>query len=173
MNSITPTFTGEVMMAGWSDTHTAGAKVTFWLPDAESLEVFKGLTQKKGNTAGHRFMCVLVEIGCDEKPVQSDMGNPITAVVEPKTQSTLHKTPIGPLCMLAVKWCRMPEFWVWLKTDPENAARSEQGAAACVKALCGVASRKDIDGNPDAERRFHSLIRGPFSKYMLARGITA
>ena len=171
MSALTPTFSGEVMMAGWSDTHTSGAKVTFWLPDAESLEVFKGLTQKKGNTAGHRFMCVLVEIGDDEKPVQADIGIPITGFVEPETQSTLHKPAIGPLCMLAVQWCRMPEFWRWLETDPENSARSEMGAAACVKSLCEVESRKDIDGNPDAERRFHSQIRGPFSKYLLARGI--
>ena len=156
--SITPTFSGEVMMAGWSDTHTSGAKVTFWLPDAESLEAFKGLTQKKGNTAGHRFMCVLVEIGDDEKPVQPEAVIPAAV-----------KESIGPLCMLSVKWCKEPEFWKWLETDPENAAHSEKGAAMCVTTICGVDSRKDIDINPQAAKIFHRQIRGPYSKYLIAQ----
>jgi len=155
---MTPTFTGEVMMAGWSDTHNGGAKVTFWLPDADSLEVFKGLTQKKGNTAGHRFMCVLVEIGDDEAPVDR-------LVEGPKPDfSDIRPRKVGPLCMLAVKWCRDPEFLNWLAMD------SEKGAASCVKVVCGIESRKELDTDPAAAERFHSLIRGPFSKYQLARG---
>lgn len=67
---MTPTFQDEVQLAGWSETHTGGPKVTFWLQDAEQLAVFKALTARKGNTAGHRFACVLVEIGDDEQPVQ-------------------------------------------------------------------------------------------------------
>ena len=162
--AITPTFAGEVMMAGWSDTHTSGAKITFWLPDAESLEVFKGLTQKKGNTAGHRFMCVLVEIGCDEKPVQADMGNHITEFVEPETQSTLHKTPIGPLCLLAVRWCVDPDFLRWSKTSSAGEAKQ------FILDACEIDSRKKLDEDDAAKGKFHLFIRGPFSKYLIARG---
>ncbi len=57
------------MLAGWTETHNSGAKVSFWLPNSEDLEPFKGLTAKKGNQAGQRFMAVLVEIGPGELPV--------------------------------------------------------------------------------------------------------
>lgn len=62
------TYQGEVQLAGWSETHTGGCKVTIWLPLPEDLEPFKGLTARKGNTAGHRFMAAFVEIGDDEQP---------------------------------------------------------------------------------------------------------
>lgn len=65
------TYQGEVQLAGWSETHTGGCKVTIWLPSAEDLEPFKELTARKGNTAGHRFMAAFVEIGDDEMPVHA------------------------------------------------------------------------------------------------------
>ena len=91
------------------------------------------------------------------------------------TDTPQEPTPkIGPLCMLAVKWCREPEFWTWLDSIAKDALhrsmRSEAGAASCVKRMCTVSSRKDLDTDPAAER-FHRLIRGPFIKYMQARGI--
>jgi hypothetical protein len=62
-------FQGELMLSGWSDSHTGGSKVTFWLPDDADLDIFRMMTVKKGKTAGQRFMAVLVELGDDEKPV--------------------------------------------------------------------------------------------------------
>lgn len=59
---IKPCFEGEVMLAGWQESHTSGVKVTFWLPDPEDLDAFRGMTVKKGNIAGQRLMAVLVEI---------------------------------------------------------------------------------------------------------------
>ena len=70
------------MLAGWQETHNGGAKVIFWLPDASDLEVFRGLTVRKGNTAGQRFMAVLVEVGDDERPKE----NP-TAAAMPTTEA--------------------------------------------------------------------------------------
>lgn len=58
----------ELMLAGWSESHSGGCKVTFWLPDSESLEPFKGMTAMKGKVAGQRLMAVFVEIGDDEMP---------------------------------------------------------------------------------------------------------
>lgn len=62
-------FEGEMQLAGWSETHTGGCKVTLWVPSPEDLEPFKALTARKGNTAGHRMVAAFVEIGDDEQPV--------------------------------------------------------------------------------------------------------
>ena len=67
-------FQGELMLAGWKDTHNGGATVTFWLPDPAELEVFRGMTAKKGNVAGQRFMAVLVEVGDDEKAAPTHLA---------------------------------------------------------------------------------------------------
>lgn len=70
MSDITPTFHGEMQLAGWSESHNSGCKVTFWLQSSEDLEAFRALTVRKGNTAGQRFMAALVEVGDDEQPVR-------------------------------------------------------------------------------------------------------
>lgn len=67
--NLKPTFQGEVQLVGWSDTHTRGPIIALRLSDSEELEVFKGMTVRKGGVAGQRLACVLVEIGDDEKPV--------------------------------------------------------------------------------------------------------
>ena len=77
----------------------------------------------------------------------------------------------GPLSKLAAMWCNQPEFWTWLETDDENAAHSEFGATMCVYALCGIDSRAELDHNEWAAEKFHRLIRGPYSKYLQARGV--
>lgn len=74
MSDFKPTFHGEVMLAGWKESHNSGAIVSFWLPDSADLEVFKGLTAKKGNTAGQRFMAALVEIPDGELQRESESG---------------------------------------------------------------------------------------------------
>ena len=48
MSDIAPLFSDEVQLAGWSDSHTSGAKVTFWLSDPSQLDAFRGMTERKG-----------------------------------------------------------------------------------------------------------------------------
>lgn len=76
----------------------------------------------------------------------------------------------GALSKLAGVWCNDPEFWAWLETDPLNACRSAKGAAACLYAICEIESRVELDHDEAASERFNRLIRGPYMKYMLARG---
>lgn len=151
--SIKPTFQGEIQLAGWSESHNGGAKVTFWLPDAESLDAFRTLTTKKGNTAGHRLMAVLVEIGDDEQPVEPE---------PPK---------VGPLAYWLVRRCGEPEFWGWLRNAIGGPVQTPAQAASAVKMILGITSRKEVDADPDKARLFHERIRGPYSKWCLARGI--
>jgi hypothetical protein len=163
---MTPTFSGEIQLAGWSESHTGGCKVTFWLQSTEDLEPFRALTVRKGNTAGHRFMAALVEIGDDEQPVQ-----PIQQTVK---ESLTHEKPKGgALAKRAGMWCNDPEFWAWLETDLDNACHSATGAAACLYAICGIESRAELDNDHVAAEKFHRLIRGPYQKHLIARGIVA
>lgn len=99
------------------------------------------------------------------------VGEPIIKSYPEKDNS--EKPKGGPLARLAGIWCNDPEFWTWLETDPDNACHSAQGAAHCLYAICGIESRVELDNDPAAAERFHSLIRGPYSRHLIARGIVA
>lgn len=140
-HSLTPVFSGEVQLAGWSESHTGGCKVTLWLPSSDDLEPFRALTARKGNTAGHRFMAAFVEIGDDELPVQPP------------------KERIGALCLLACQWSNNEDFWTF--ADVFN----EESAKQFILAACEIESRKELDTNPKAAENFEKFIRKPFMRY--------
>ncbi len=154
---MTPLFSGEMQLAGWSESHTGGCKVTFWLSSPDELAAFRTLTVRKGNTAGQRFMAALVEIGDDELPVQpvADMGIPITG--KPKG---------GPLSIEAAAMCRNPEYLKWIDLQ------TEQTAAEAMRHRLHIESRSQLDHDAQAAVDFVRLYRGPFLKYLTARGKT-
>lgn len=84
----------------------------------------------------------------------------------------IEKPKGGALARLAGMWCNDPEFWKWLETDPLNACHSASGATACLYAICEIESRVELDNDEEAAGRFHRLVRGPYSKYLISRGIT-
>lgn len=95
-------------------------------------------------------------------------------VAEPPPPDPAPKPRMAPLCQWAVMRCQEEPFQNWaiyksgitvdpFKDTPEN---RERAARDVVCRLCQVESRKDIDGNKEAERRFHSLVREPFMRWM-------
>ena len=150
-HSVTPTFHGEVQLCSWSETHNGGCKVTFWLADASDLDVFRALTVRKGNTAGHRFYAALVEVGDDELPVQ------------PAPTKDLPSG--GALAKLAGMWCSDPSFWEWLLHAYAWKCVSADDAATLIRQECNVESRAELDSNTKAERIFHDRIRIPFMRW--------
>lgn len=152
---LTPTFSGEMQLAGWSESHTGGAKVTFWLPDPDDLDVFRGLTARKGNTAGHRFAAVLVEIGDDERPAQG----PQTPAYADNGDNPPSPQRIGPLARLAGIWCKSEGFRAFLLHEYGAQCFTEDGAASAVRELCGIESRRELDESPAAAERFHAALR--------------
>lgn len=148
MSSIVPTFQGEIQLAGWSDTHNGGAKVTFWLTDATDLESFRALTIRKGNHAGHRFAAVLVEIGDDEQPVQ-----PVP-----------HQKG-GELAKLAGQFCNNPDFWKFLHAKHGWACSMAEDAAKLIRQRCHINSRSELDHKPEAASIFHEQFREPFVEW--------
>lgn len=143
--SVPVTFQGEVMLAGWSQTHNGGAKVTFWLQDDTDLEAFKAMTVAKGKTAGQRLALVAVEIGDDEKPVSRDAG---TTASEPKG---------GELAKLAGIFCQQPDFWEFA-----GYAQNPEGAKDWILSICGIQSRRQLDHDPVAAQTFHDRVRKPY-----------
>jgi len=146
MSEIQTAFQGELQLAGWSETHNGGCKVTFWLPDAAELEAFRALTVRKGNTAGHRFMAALVEIGDDELPVQPEQPE--------------DKQKGGALAELTGLWRNDPKFWEWCRCE------CEEDAVRIIRTVCGVVSCAELDHNPEAAQIFHDKFRIPFSKWL-------
>ena len=151
-NTITPTFTGEIQLAGWSESHTSGCKVTFWLQSPDELEAFRALTVRKGNTAGHRFMAALVEIGDDEMPVEPP------------------KPKVGALCLLAVQWCKEPKFWTFCNNtevfSTADDVGSEDEAAELICYICAIDSRKELDTNDSAAKMFDRNFRKPYMEFL-------
>ena len=147
-------FEGELQLAGWSESHTAGCKVTFWLPSPDQLDVFRALTVRKGNQAGQRFMCVLVELGDDEKPVE-------------QTPSAQPESKGGPLAQLAGRWCNDPLFWKFLEDKCACInIDSTTRAAAALRTIVGCSSRAEIDHDVEAATRFQTLVRVPYMQWL-------
>jgi len=161
VSEITPTFQGEVQLRRWSESNTQGVQVTFALAESSDLDKFKGLD-------GKRFMAVLVQIGDDEQPVGA---KPL--IQKESANSRSAREPLGDLCWRAVQWCKEPEFWAFLMQSQPNMSdvECEADAASRLKFLCNVHSRKELDESADARSRFNRLIRGPYQKHLIARGI--
>jgi len=161
MNEITPAFQGEVQLRRWSESSTQGVQVTFALAESADLDKFKGLD-------GKRFMAVLVQIGDDEQPV---LPNPLISKQSANPRST--REPLGDLCWRAVQWCKEPEFHAWVagELDCHPAAVGEEQAKQFIQRRCKVESRRELDSDRTAMRNFNVLIRAPYQKYLIARGI--
>lgn len=144
MTDLPVAFQGEVMLAGWSETHNGGAKVTFWLQDSGDLDAFKAMTVAKGKTAGQRLALVAVEIGDDEQPVQRE-----------------EKPKGGELARLAGMLCQNPAFQAFVPECSEGLS-SEENAADWIRRVCGIKSRAELDHSTEAAARFHERVRKPF-----------
>lgn len=162
MAEPTPTFAGEVQFRRYSDTSTQGTQIVLALPDREALQSFIGLE-------GKRFMAVLVQIGDDEQPVPANPLISKNSVRKPE----MPREPLGDLCWRAVQWCKEPEFqaWVAARLDCHPAAVGEEQAKQFIQHKCHIESRKELDTSPEAAYQFNQLIRGPYQKHLIARGI--
>ena len=157
------TFNQEVMLAGWSETHNGGAKVTFWLADSSSLEAFKAMTVAKGKTAGQRLAMCLVEIADDEQAAQR------TKATEPiaQAEAVAPAPKLTGLAYLAVQWCKQPMFWDFLNDHVAlTTVLNEQGAKALILHHCVIDSRNELNTDKYAAKIFQDEIRDPYMIYM-------
>lgn len=145
--SVPTAYQGELMLSGWKETHTGGAQVTFWLPDSESLEPFRHMTVRKGNTAGQRFMAVLVLLDDDDTPIAN------TDQTKPKG---------GPLAKSAALLCQSAEFQAFVASIEGMSLETPEGrelqATDHVKSACGINSRAELDNSREASTKFSTLM---------------
>ena len=79
----------------------------------------------------------------------------------------------GALAKLAGMWCADKTFHSWLGIYDVAAGDPEGRAALRLYEECEIQSRRQLDHDPAAAERFHRLIRGPYSRHLIARGIVA
>lgn len=158
--SIPTAFEGEVQFAGYADSSRSGPRITLRLADRDDLQRFIGLE-------GRRFMAALVLLDDAEQPVE-----PPKVVAATKASDEPEKPKGGPLARLAGQWCAMPEFWDWIGQHRGAYVSSKEEAADWLRRECGVESRAELDFYGDAQNTFHATVRGPFSKYLIAKGVT-
>ena len=149
---MTPMYAGEVQYRYHADSEKHGQQITLQLPSRSELGAFIG-------KEGRRFMVAFVELGDDEQPVEPR--------AEPKER---EHHPIGDNCYWAVLRCAEPVFWQFLnrRYPGSTIIRNAAQAAALVKEVCGVESRKEFDTNPEARIAFKRQIRDPWSRHFLA-----
>ena len=161
--SLTPFFSGEIQLAGWSESHNSGSKISFWLPETKDLDPFRTATIRKGNKAGQRFACVLVEIGDDEQLIQpgaheADLEQKNTS--KPDNSAALSVVPPkgGELAKWAGILSNDPVFWEWLETLGYQYVTSEALAAQHIREWCDISSRAELDHNPESAKVFRQMM---------------
>lgn len=168
----------DAMLLGWSETHNGGAKVTLQLADIADLEPFKRMTIKKGKVAGQLLTAVFVEVDGNGEPVPQE-----PEAGTGKQKKGASKFP-GGYCGLAVRWCGEITFQRWLEDNfPQVATECTSTIANyetidintfcawCVKKICGVSSRKELDTDDMARAIFNNQIRQPYSQHRKELGL--
>lgn len=77
----------------------------------------------------------------------------------------------GPLAKWSAMRCAEPEFWRFLGATFEADVVDAGQARELVVSVCECQSRRDLDNVPSANEAFHRLIRGPYTKWLISRGL--
>nr|DAH83257.1 MAG TPA: hypothetical protein [Caudoviricetes sp.] len=78
----------------------------------------------------------------------------------------------GALAKLAAIFCEQSLFRAFLNEklpDPHLHIGTAEQATEHLKMVCNVKSRIEFDNDPEAERRFHDLVRIPYVHWQLSK----
>lgn len=152
----------QASSAGVKDMADGSLRITFEFEPRHAAEAFAlfGPRGRSVAVAALRDGFAAV-VGDDEQPV----------TVNPVSESK-GRGKLGDLCWRAVQWCADPEFQRWIveRADLVNEP-SEEVAKTVICSWCLIGSRRDLDTNRDAADRFNRLIRAPYQKHLIARGL--
>ena len=150
-------YDGELMLAGWGDSSTQGYTVSFWCePQTGGQHPFAQYTRHAS-----AFMCALVELDDDDQPIDQEKRERVEAAAPPEPPKKPLRDNAHNLSKSAAMLCDNPEFWKWCDgpipvVDPTTAAQ-------WIRSSLGIASRAELDTNPEVAQRYHRLIRIPFA----------
>ena len=85
---------------------------------------------------GARYMVVLARIQDDESATQYDNRVKRAGIL-----------------------CRTREFQFWLSETGLVLHKTEEDAVEAVYALCGITSRTELNGNPEAKQKFDDMVK--------------
>jgi hypothetical protein len=109
---------------------------------------------------GTRYQAVLVEIGDDELPVQQPVKEvipPAKPLLAPKSAGVKRDwRDLSPQQQAGIH-CADPIFAAFLREQRPDDWHESQDAAACVRLICGVDSRKLLESNQRARIIWHQL----------------
>lgn len=140
------------MLKGWTDSNT-GQTVSFWLANVEGVE-----HPLAGYREGDQFMIALVELSDEDEPVDQERRARAEKVDEELKKPKRHGQLPSQGCALV---CNNPDFWSYLNEilEPDKPVQSAASAAAHVRELLGIESRREMDTNPEAEEAWHKIRR--------------
>lgn len=99
----------------------------------------------------------------DDLPEKQAVGQHKHLIHNEKSVST--KPKMGDACLLAVQLCKEPQFWEWVELEAGLQCQNDRDARNYICWVCGVVSRKDIDGNPSALNFWYQNICKPYRDY--------
>lgn len=154
-------YNGQLMLCAWGDTSSQGYTVTFWCEHPEEgIHAFEGYARNVDS-----FMTVLVELDDAEQVIDQAKRARVEAAQKDERKG-------GELAKLAGMFSQQHTFWEWVKHvsggtwDPTSA----EDAAQYVRDLCKVSSRRLLDHDELAGKRFHQLIRQPYVAWQEQEG---
>lgn len=157
--STTPAYDGELMLAGWTNSHE-GKSVKFWLDEEAERHPFAGYTRRSKTAPGSLFAAAFVvidETGAVDRMQEEQAKEPkrrkLSAQAHLMITSTLFCNYLRERCAYTVTLRKKGRDWT-----PDS-------ARGYVKWLIGVTSLSDIDWDTSAAERFHVLVRKPFARY--------
>lgn len=177
MEDVPIHFNQEVQFKGYTDSSRSGPCINLRLDDRDLLEKFVGME-------GRRFRCLLVLLNDREEPE----APPPTRTKRKAAAETLPPAPppppakrerMAPLCEWAVKACSDKNFQDWASHQHEAGGGQfkftslQEEAKGVILSLCGVASRKELDTDPAAAKRFHERVRLPYQQWLESQRVPA
>jgi len=153
-------------------------RISFDIEPKDAQDAFK-LFAAPGTPAA----IAALQVGYEQKVDTSEKH------VQKKSESIHVKG--GPLAKLAGIWCNENEFFYFIRPvydrlmggngngygdvtpDDDFGGILPRYCAHCIKVMCDIDSRAELDHDPVTAEKFHTLIRGPYQKHLMARGIVA
>ncbi|MBB5462891.1 hypothetical protein [Paraburkholderia sp. Cpub6] len=83
---------------------------------------------------------------------------------------TTQRPKGGELAKLAGMWSNEQPFRDWVESIQANPCHGAEGAAAFIRAVCGVDSRAQLDHDAAARAKFDHHIRKPYARYRASVG---